>query len=126
MDALYFIFGNSSTVGNLLPSNKEVWTNIANDILNQGPVSDKILELKVETAANGEYGVVSHDETFKTLFSIIGQKKISQQKGELHALNRFRGFTGFTIGMSAQHCTSKNCFVKAVKGSKTMLMKSIL
>ena len=114
MDALYFIFGNSSTVGNLLPSNKEVWTNIANDILNQGAVSDKILELKVKAAANGEYGVVSHDETFKTLFSIIGQKKMSQNKGELHALHTFRGFTGLTLGMSAQHSTSKDCFEKAV------------
>ena len=74
MDALYFIFGNSSTVGNLLPSNKEVWTNIANDILNPGILNKKILELKVKAAAIGEFGVVSHDEIFKTLVSLDKRK----------------------------------------------------
>ena len=114
VDALYFIFGNSNTVGDLLPSYKDVWTNIASDILNQGILNEKILQLKVKAAANGEYGVVSHDETFKTLFCIIGQKKMSQNKGEFHALHTFRGFTGLTIGMSAQRSTSKDCFVSAV------------
>ena len=58
--------------------------------------------------------MVSHDETFKTLFSLVGQTKMSQAKGELHALHTFRGFTGCTLGVSAQRSTSTQCFTAAV------------
>ena len=63
----------------------------------------------------GEMVVVSHDETFKSLFSLIGQEKMSQRTGELHSLHTFRGFTGCVIGISAQRSTSTSCFKDAVK-----------
>ena len=58
---------------------------------------------------------MSHDETFKSLFCLIGQEKMSQKIGEVHSLHTFRGFTGCTIGVSAQRSTSHECFTKAVK-----------
>ena len=39
---------------------------------------------------------------------------MSQIQGELHALHTFRGFTGCTIGISAQKSTGHACFMKAV------------
>ena len=39
---------------------------------------------------------------------------MTQTKGELHALHTFRGFTGCTVGVSAQRSTSKQCFIQAV------------
>ena len=45
-----------------------------------------MLNLKKLAAAAGEFVVVSHDETFKTLFNLIGQTKMGQGKNELHAL----------------------------------------
>ena len=45
---------------------------------------------------------------------MIGQNKMTQTKGELHALHTFRGFTGCTVGVSAQRSTSKQCFIQAV------------
>ena len=114
VDKLYFMFGNSSTAVGLFPSDREVWNDIAHDILNQGVVRDKLFDLQKKAAASGEFGVVSHDETFKSLFHLIGQTKMRQKQGELHALHTFRGFTGFTIGMSAQQSVSHDCFVNAV------------
>ena len=65
----------------------------------------------------GEFEVISHDETFKAMFCLIDQTNMSQKQGELHALHRIRGFTGCTIGVSAQRSTSSVCFVSAVKAS---------
>ena len=58
--------------------------------------------------------MITHDETFKSLFALIGQEKMAQVEGELHALHTFRGFTGGTVGLSTQHSTSDACFQKAV------------
>ena len=65
----------------------------------------------------GEYEVILHDETFKILFSLIGQEKMSQQSGEFHAVHTFRGFTGCKIGISTQRSTSKTCFQKALNAT---------
>ena len=74
-------------------------------------------DLKYSAANTGEFEVLSHDETFKTMFCLIGQTKMCQKHGELHALHTFRGYTGCTIRVSAQRSTSKVCFSKAVKES---------
>ena len=50
----------------------------------------------------GEFQVVGHDATFKTLFPIIGQQVMSQREGEFHALHTFVGMSGAIAGMSAQ------------------------
>ena len=73
--------------------------------------------LKLKAAAAGELEVITQDETFKTLFALIGQKKMSQAEGEVHALHTFRGFTGCTLGVSAQRSTSGNCFRAAVEAT---------
>ena len=114
VDKLHFLFGNSSTASGLLPSYKDIWTDLAHDISKNRIVGKKILELRKKAADAGEFGVVCHDETFKTLFHLIGQTKMSQSQGELHALHTFRGFTGCTIGISPQKSTSQACFVNAV------------
>ena len=91
-----------------------VWKNIAK-ILTTSPIFiSKIKELRYKAADAGEYLVVTHDETFKTLFALIGQKKMAQAKGEFHALHTFRGFTGCTLGISPQRSTSGECFKNAV------------
>ena len=91
-----------------------VWKNIAK-ILTESPIFiSKIKELRYKAADAGEYLVVTHDETFKTLFALIGQKKMAQAKGEFHALHTFRGFTGCTLGISPQRSTSGECFKNAV------------
>ena len=45
----------------------------------------RLRSLKIKAAAAGELEVLTHDEAFKTLFALIGQKKMSQAKGEVHA-----------------------------------------
>ena len=75
VDKLYFMFNFSNTAVGLFPSNREVWNDIAHNILNQDVVRDKIFELRKKAVAYGEFGVVSHDETFKSLFHLIGQLK---------------------------------------------------
>ena len=75
---------------------------------------EKVLDLKYNAALAGEFTVISHDETFKTLFSLIGQNKMAQATGELHALHTFRGYTGCTFGVSAQRSTGHQCFRAAV------------
>ena len=52
-------------------------------------IKAKVRSLKIKAAAAGELEVLTHDEVFKTLFALIGQKKLSQAKGEVHALHTF-------------------------------------
>ena len=77
MDKLHFLFGYSNFVSGLLPSYKDFWTDIADDISKHSIVRDKITELQYKAAAAGEFGVVTNGETFKSLFNLIGQSKIS-------------------------------------------------
>ena len=115
VNALYHHFAGRSVTPGLLPQNREVWNHIAADIVFHDSVKSKKKELLWKAAEGGEFEVVSHDETFKTLFCVIGQRKMSQRQGEVHALHTFRGFTGCTIGVSLQRSTSSRCFKKAVE-----------
>jgi len=73
-----------------------------------------VRDLKHKAAASGELEVISPDETFKTLFSlIIGQDNMSQAANELHAFHTFRGFTGCAIDIYARRSTSASCFKNA-------------
>ena len=124
VDLLYFHFASTSQVSGLLPSDRNVWNSIAEDLTNHDVYLDKLKELKYKAALAGEYQVISHDETFKTMFCLIGQSKMSQKSGELHALHTFRGFTGCTVGISPQRSVSEECFVKAVNSSFDNFLKS--
>ena len=85
------------------------------NIISSSAILDKVKELKHIAAAAGEFEVISHDETLKTLFSLIGQEKMSQASGELHALHTFRGYTGCTFGAFAKRSTSEQCLKNAVE-----------
>ena len=97
VDALYFHFGREGKVPYLLPTSSVFWNDMVQDITSHTVFTAKVRQLKHKAAAAGEFEVISHDETFKSLFSIIGQQKMSQASGEVHALHTFRGFTGCQI-----------------------------
>ena len=80
-------------------------------------VKKKTKELLFKAADRGEYQGISHDETFKILFCLIGQDKMSQKSREFHAVHTFRGFSGCTIGISLQRSTSNTCFINAVNAT---------
>jgi hypothetical protein len=54
--------------------------------------------------------VLSHDATFKPLFSLIGQTKMAQEHGEAHALHTFLGKSGAFPGASLQRTEGDQCF----------------
>ena len=110
VDALYLHFGSTTETPSLLPKRAQFWNDLTRAITSHTVFKAKLNSLKCKAAAAGELEVITHDETFKTLFAIIGQKKMSQKHGEIHALHTFRGFTGCTLGVSAQRSTSSECF----------------
>ena len=117
VNALYYEFYRTSETSGLLPSNRLVWNNIASDLSNHEVVLNKMTELKHKAADAGEFEIITHDETFKAMFCLIGQENMSQKSGELHTLHTFRGFTGCTVGVSAQRSVSHSCFIKAAENS---------
>ena len=66
----------------------------------------------------GEWTVLSHDATFKSLFSVLGQDKMAQKAGEIHAVHSILGKSGALPGLCAQHTEGKTCFRNA---SETLL-----
>ena len=117
LDALYLHFGGTSKTPSLLPEMYTFWNDLLELLTSHPAFKTKVSCLKSKAAAAGELEVVTHDETFKVLFSLLGQKAMSQTSGELHALHTFRGFTGCTIGVSAQRSTSAKCFTAAVNAT---------
>ncbi len=63
--------------------------------------------------AAGEWKILSHDATFKSMFSIIGQEKMAQKEGEQHALHSVLGMTGALAGLSMQRTEGPKCFQQA-------------
>ena len=114
VNALYVYFSEKCTTPGLLPTLSTVWNDIVHDIISHRAFREKVLDLKYKAALAGEFVVITHDETFKTLFSILGQNKMTQSTGEVHALHTFRGYTGCTLGISAQRSTGHKCFKAAV------------
>ena len=124
LDALHLHFGTTSKVSGLLPSYSQVWKSLAQILTTDTIFIKKVKELRYKAADRGEYLVVTHDETYKTLFALIGQKKMAQAGGELHALHTFRGFSGCTLGISPQRSTSQVCFKSAVYNSFDFYLSS--
>ncbi|CAK9005878.1 unnamed protein product [Durusdinium trenchii] len=62
----------------------------------------------------GEWQILSHDATFKALFSVIGQRKMALAPGEGHALHSLLGLSGALAGLSLQHAEGPKCFADAV------------
>ncbi|CAE6948302.1 unnamed protein product [Symbiodinium sp. CCMP2456] len=61
-----------------------------------------------------EWIVCSHDATYQTLFSIIGQRPMQQRAGEAHALHTVIGRSGAVPGFSLQATEGCACFRRAV------------
>ena len=110
VDALYLHFASTSETSSLLPKYSAFWNDLIRAITSHRVFKAEIRCLKFNAASAGELQVITHRETFKSLFSLIDQMKMSQAKGELYALHTFRGFTGCTLGVSAQRSTSGDCF----------------
>ena len=61
-----------------------------------------------------EWLILSHDATFKSLFTFLGQEKMKQQEGELHALHSVLGITGALAGLSLQSSEGPDSFTSAM------------
>ena len=59
------------------------------------------LRLLQQAQTHGEWEIVSHDATFKVLFSIIGQEPMAQREDEYHAFHTIAGKTGTVPGAVA-------------------------
>ena len=64
--------------------------------------------------AAGEWKVLAHDATFKSLFSILGQEKMQQKEGEFHALHSILGRSGALPGLCLQRTEGAACFRDAI------------
>jgi hypothetical protein len=83
---------------------------LLDEILRLPDVESLRLRLIAEATDHGEWEIVSHDATFKSLFSIIGQIKMAQRADEAHALHGFLGKSGALPGLSIQPKESAACF----------------
>ena len=89
-----------------------------------GTVQRTLHDLKRRATCRGEWVAVSHDATFKFLFSVIGQEKMAQKPGGLHAAHNFVGVTGACPGFSAQRTEGKEAFNAALNDLFTDDMRS--
>ena len=70
------------------------------DILRQvftdpaGDVQVCYRRLMALAVARGEFIALTHDASYKFLFSVLGQQKMSQKQGEIHAGHTLMGLTG--------------------------------
>jgi len=72
-------------------------------------------QLMAEAVARGEFTALTHDASYKFLFSVVGQEKMAQQSGEIHAGHTLMGLTGACPGFSLQSTEGEDCFGAAVE-----------
>ena len=84
------------------------------DIWTLEPVTGLRRKFIDKCTESGEWTILSHDATFKSLFSVIGQEKMAQKAGELHAVHSILGKSGALPGLSTQHTEGKACFQNAL------------
>ena len=87
---------------------------IMEDVWSLPQIQDLHTKLIDRNINNAEWSVLSHDATFKSLFNLIGQEKMSQQPGEAHALHSLLGLTGALPGLSLQRSEGPQCFNQAL------------
>ena len=75
----------------------------------------RLASSRKKATLRGEWVAVSHDSSYKTMFSLIGQKKMSQQHGGLYTAHTFIGVTGGSPGFSAQRTEGEEGFERALK-----------
>jgi hypothetical protein len=84
---------------------------LLDEVLSLPAVAALHTRLVTQCTCHGEWEILSHDATFKCLFSIIGQQRMAQVVGEYHALHTFLGKTGALPGLSLQP-TEGNTYFK--------------
>ena len=94
--------GLGSPCAGLVPKNKPARNAIVDDVFALPEVDQLRAKLVAAATAKGEWEVLGHDATFKCLMSVVGQKKMDQKDGELHALHTLYGKTGAVPGASPQ------------------------
>ena len=80
----------------------------------QGEVQNTIRDLKHRATERGEWVAISHDATYKCLFSLVGQEKMTQKNQEFHAAHTFIGVTGACPGFSPQRTEGNDQFGEAL------------
>lgn len=93
---------------------RQVREGLVEEVLNSPQVVSLRKALISQATRAREWVVMSHDATYQTLFTIIGQECMAQKPGESHALHSFVGRTGCVPGFSLQHTEDKACFRGAV------------
>jgi len=78
-------------------------------------VQKAIHALMDDAVDRGEFTALTHDGSFKTLFSILGQENMSQKKGEAHVLHTMMGLTGACPGFSLQPDEGIESFEAAIR-----------
>ena len=108
----------------LLPDSKSL-RNVLHHVFTcpDGVPQQLLLTLKNQATDRGEWVAVSHDCTFKFLFSLMGQKKIAQSEGGLFAAHNFLGVTGASHDFSAQRAEDADSFEAAVQKLFTQSMR---
>jgi hypothetical protein len=92
----------------------------------EGILQRTLLKLKQRAAARGEWTVIKHDATFKILFSILGQEKMSQAIGEAHTAHTFVGTTGACPGFALEAKEGPESFGRALKALFTPQMIALM
>jgi len=87
------------------------FSEVVRDVLQQPQVGALRSKLITQATENNEWVVMSHDATFKILFSCIGQTPMAQREGEAHTLHSFLGKTGALAGLSVQPKESQARFL---------------
>ena len=85
-------------------------TSFLGDVLGHASVVSLRDRLVATATSMGEWEVLTHDATYKPLFSLIGQRKMAQDEGGSHALHTFLGKSGAFPGSSLQRTEGEQCF----------------
>ena len=93
---------------------RKIREELLEEVLNHAQVRALRSSLILQATHQHEWVVCSHDATYQTLFSIIGQEKMMQKEGEKHALHTVVGRTGCLPGWSLQRTESAECFGAAM------------
>ena len=104
---------NGSTTALLGFGNSRTLRALVNWLFGPGPAGELRRSKASELARLGMMESVSHDATFKFLFSVLGQVKMDQKPGGVHAAHTFCA-GHVCLGFSPQRTESPTCFSNSV------------
>ena len=94
---------------------RQVREELVEEVLHLPEIASLRAELIRQATIHKEWVVCSHDATYQTLFTVIGQERMAQKVGEAHALHTIVGRTGCVPGFSVQRTESSSCFSAAME-----------